>query len=135
LLTSTFFALKKGSIMRLALVAASLALAASAHAAPKDHFRLHTAADLAQICGTPASDSDAETALAFCHGVLAGAYGYFTSATPAANRLVCPPAPSVTRTQVGNGFVAWLKTHPQYNNDGAIDALFRFAAEAYPCKR
>jgi Rap1a immunity proteins len=97
--------------MRIALVVASIALAASASASAQDHYRLHTAA------------------------VLAGAYGYFLSATPAADRFVCPPTPSVTRTQVANGFVAWLKARPQYNNDGAIDALFRYAAEAYPCKR
>ena len=121
--------------MRLAFAAVSLALATSVQAAPADHYRLHTAADLARVCATPASDGDHVTAVAFCHGVLAGAYGYFLSSTPAADRFVCPPAPAVTRTQVADGFVAWLKARPQYNGDGAIDALFRFAAEAYPCKR
>jgi len=41
----------------------------------------------------------------------------------------------LTRAQVAGGFVNWLKARPQYNNDGAIDALFRYAAEAFPCKR
>jgi hypothetical protein len=127
--------LHRGFIMRITLLAASLALAASAHAAPPEHYALRTAGDLARICGTPSSDRDAATALAFCHGVLAGAYGYFTSSTPAADRFVCPPNPAPTRTSVANGFVAWMKARPQFNNDGAIDALFRFAAEAYPCKR
>ena len=45
------------------------------------------------------------------------------------------PDPERTTIDVANGFVAWLKARPQYNNDGAIDALFRYAAEAYPCKR
>ena len=62
--------------------------------------------------------------LAFCHGVLAGAYGYFLSSTPAADRFVCPPPPAPTRSQVSNGFVAWMKANPQYSKDGAIDALF-----------
>jgi len=127
--------LTQGNIMRIAIAAASLVLAASAQAAPPEHFRLATAADLARVCATPASDKDYVTAVAFCHGVLAGSYGYFQASTPAADRFVCPPAPAVTRTQVANGFVAWLKARPQYNNDGAIDALFRYAAEAYPCKR
>jgi len=121
--------------MRIALAVAGLALAASVQAAPAEHYRLHTAADLARVCATPASDSGHVTAVAFCHGVLAGAYGYFLSATPAADRFVCPPAPAVTRSHVADGFVAWLKARPQYNNDGAIDALFRYAAEAYPCRR
>jgi Rap1a immunity proteins len=121
--------------MKFALVVAGLALAASAQAAPPEHYRLQTAAELAKVCSTPASASDQLTAVAFCHGVLAGAYGYFLSATPAADRFVCTPNPAPTRAQVANGFVAWLQARPQYNNDGAIDALFRYAAEAYPCKR
>ena len=36
---------------------------------------------------------------------------------------------------MANGFVGWPKARPQYNNDGAIDALSGYAAEAYPCKR
>jgi Rap1a immunity proteins len=121
--------------MKHTMAAAALALALCAPALAQDHFRLHTAAELARVCSTAPSASDHVTSVAFCHGVLAGAYGYFMSATPAADRFVCPPTPAVTRTQVASGFVAWLKARPQYNNDGAIDALFRFAAEAYPCKR
>jgi hypothetical protein len=124
-----------GNIMRIALVAAGLTLAVSAQAAPAEHYKLQTAAELSRICATSPSESDHVTAIAFCHGVLAGAYGYFLSSTPAADRFVCPPNPAPTRSQVANGFVAWLKARPQYNNDGAIDALFRYAAEAYPCKR
>jgi hypothetical protein len=121
--------------MRFSLVVASVALAAAASASAQEHYRLSTAADLARLCSTPSSASDHVTAVSFCHGVLAGAYGYFLSSVPAADRFVCPPSPQVTRTQVANGFVAWLKARPQYSGDGAIDALFRYAAEAYPCKR
>lgn len=124
--------------MRLiAALAITLAMAAAqAQQTGPDHYRARTAADLARICSTPASAGDSATALAFCHGVLHGAYGYFEASVPAADRFVCLPAnPSPTRTQVANGFVAWLKARPQYANDGAIDALFRYAAEAFPCKR
>ncbi len=121
--------------MRIALVAIGLALVVTAQAAPAPHYQLHTAAELSRLCATPSSESDHVTAVAFCHGVLAGAYGYFMSVTPVADRFVCPPNPAPTRTQVANGFVAWLKARPQYSNDGAIDALFRYAAEAFPCKR
>ena len=78
--------------------------------------------------------SDHGSAIAFCHGVLAGAYGYYVAATPAAQRFVCPPEQKVTRAQVADAFVGWLKANPPHNNDGAVDALFRFAAGAYPCK-
>ena len=122
--------------MRFASTAAVLALTLSTPLMAQEHYRLHTAADLAQVCSTPASAGDHVTAVAFCHGVLAGAYGYFLASTPQAERFVCPPSsPPVTRTQVANGFVAWLKANPQRANDGAVDALFRYGAEAYPCKR
>ena len=121
--------------MRFALAVASLALAASAQAGPPEHLQWRTGGDLAGVWPTPTSDKEHVTAVAFCHGVLAGAYGYFESSTPAADRFVCSPNPRPTRTQVANSFVAWMKTHPQYDKDPAIDALFRFAAEAYPCKR
>lgn len=120
--------------MRTVLAAAGLALAASAPAMAQEHYRLQSAAELARVCATPASSSDHVTAVAFCHGVLAGAYGYYVASTPAAQRFVCPPAQTVTRAQVADGFVGWLKANPQHNNDGAVDALFRFAAGAYPCK-
>jgi hypothetical protein len=32
------------------------------------------------------------------------------------------------------GFVAWLQARPQHENDGAIDALFRYASEAFPLR-
>lgn len=117
------------------LFAAVAALALSGPVMAQDQYRLRSAADLAQLCSPAASDQQAATSLAFCHGALAGAYAYFEETTPAADRFVCPPTPAVTRTQVANAFVAWLKARPQYRNDAAIDTLFRFAAEAYPCKK
>ena len=121
--------------MKAAIFSASLLLAGAAQAAAPEQYALTTAAHLAQVCAPQAVQSEAVTASAFCHGVLAGAYGYFQASTTEANRYICPPNPPVSRAQVANGFVAWMKTHPQFAKDPAIDTLFRFAAEAYPCKR
>jgi hypothetical protein len=121
--------------MKIALAAAGVLVATSAMAADPEAYRLSTAAHLANVCSTPSSASDAVAAAAFCHGVLAGSYGYFVATTPAADLFVCPPSQGTTRSQVAAAFVAWLKAHPQYRNDGAIDVLFRFGAETYPCKR
>lgn len=121
--------------MRFALFAAGLLLAGAAQAAAPEQYALSNAAHLARVCSPQAGQSDAVASIAFCHGVLAGAYGYFEASTPAADRFVCSPDPRPTRAQVADRFVAWMKAHPQYNKDGAIDALFRFAAETFPCKR
>jgi hypothetical protein len=53
----------------------------------------------------------------------------------AEKRFVCPPTPAQTRAEVMNGFVAWARSHPQYMKDAAVDTLFRYLAEAYPCKK
>lgn len=121
--------------MRIAVLAVTAVLATSAHAAPPDYYKAHTAAELVRVCSAQTSDGDYATAIAFCHGVLAGAYGFYVSSTPVAQRFVCAPDPAPRRSQVADGFVAWAKKNPQYMKDGAIDTLFRFAAEAYPCKR
>lgn len=121
--------------MRLAALTTAFVLAASAYAAPPDHYRVATAAELVRVCSTQPSEADYTTAIAFCHGVLAGAYGYYQAVTPPEHRFVCAPDPAPTRSQVANGFVAWMKGRPQLMSDGAIDTLFRYAAEAFPCKR
>jgi hypothetical protein len=87
------------------------------------------------LCSTPPSDPGYASAIAFCHGVLAGAYGFYVSATPPAQRFVCAPEPAPKRSQVAQGFVDWANKNPQYMKEGGIDSLFRYAAAAYPCKR
>ena len=124
------------TVRYLPLFAIALSIA-PAYAAPPgpDHYQVGTAAHLARVCSTPQSAPDYTTAIAFCHGVLAGAYGYFEASTPAADRFICAPNPQPTRSQVANGFVDWVKARPRVGSDHAIDALFRYAAEAFPCKR
>lgn len=115
--------------------ALALASALTQAAPPPDHFRARTAAELAKVCSTPASDPEAVSAAAFCHGVLAGAYGYYLSATKLEDRYICVPDPGPTRAQVARGFVDWMKARPALAADGAIDALFRYAGEAFPCRK
>jgi len=122
----------KPGLMIASLTAA--ALCATAHAAGPDVYRVRTAGDLVAVCSTPSSAQDYATALAFCHGILAGAYGYYDASTPAAQRFVCVPDPAPKRAQVANDFVAWANARPQLMNTHAIDTLFRFAAEKYPCR-
>ena len=121
--------------MRIPMLAATVLLSATAHAAPPDYYRAHTTAELVRVCSAPPSEADYATAIAFCHGVLHGAYGFYLSSTPVAERFVCAPNPPPTRSQVASGFVAWAQKNPQYMNDGGIDTLFRYAALTYPCKR
>jgi len=109
------------------------AAATSVGAAEPAHYQVRHAGDLVRLCDAQPAEADHATAIAFCHGVLAGAYGYYLASTPAADRFVCAPDPAPTRTQVAKGFVAWAKSRPQLMQRGAIDILFNYAAEAFPC--
>jgi hypothetical protein len=119
--------------MRNTLFIIMLTLTTSANAVEPDAYRIRNTADLVRVCSAQPSEADQATAIAFCHGVLAGAYGYYVASTSPADRFICPPDPVPTRSKVAIDFVAWAKARPQLMQQDAIDTLFRFAAETFPC--
>ena len=121
--------------MRFLVVAAFVALAGSAVAAEDAHFQLRNANDLVKACNPSATDASATASVAFCHGFLAGAYRYYAATTSAAESFVCAPNPTPSRAKVMDDFVAWAKAHPQYGEEAAVDVLFRYLGETYPCKK
>jgi hypothetical protein len=120
--------------MKRLIVAATITMAGSAFSAEHDEFQLRTASDLIEICSAQASDTHYASAIAFCHGVLAGAFRFYLATTPADQRFVCAPNPVPTRSKVMNDFVARAKAHPQHAQEPAVDTLFRYLGEAYPCQ-
>jgi hypothetical protein len=126
--------------MRNGLKAAALAMTAFAMTAPAyaqkaEHYQIRHTADLVTVCSTSASAADYATAIAFCHGILAGAWGYYVASTAPLDREICSSDTTLTRAKVADAFVVWARARPQYMQSGAVDTLFRFAAETYPCKR
>jgi len=93
------------------------------------------AADLIALCSIPADDPHYSNALGFCHGYLTGSYHFYDSTEPVSSRLICSPQPTPRRADVMSAFVAWGRRHPEHMKDRAVDALFRFLAETYPCKK
>ena len=120
--------------MRYLIVAAALLMAGPALAVDSARFRVINAADLVEVCSVPPDDPMHVHAMGFCHGYLSGSYHYYDSTEPTSNRFVCAPNPTPTRAEVMNGFVIWAKGHPQHMQDRAVDTLFRFLVETYPCK-
>lgn len=99
-----------------------------------DDFRVSTVAQLARLCSTPATDRAQGEALGFCHGYANGALAYHRSSLPAsAPRLFCAGAPEPTGEQVRLKFVEWAGANPQRGGVRAVDGLFQFFREAYPC--
>jgi len=121
--------------MRTIVSLALIVLAASAYAVEPDAYRIRNTAELVRVCSAQPSEPDQATAIAFCHGVLAGAYAYYLESTAPSDRFICAPDPAPTRSKVAIDFVAWAKARPQFMERGAIDTLFRFAAESFPCRK
>jgi hypothetical protein len=121
--------------MRFVLLAAALALAAPAGAVEREKYQVRNTADLVRVCSTDASAPDYASAIAFCHGILVGSYQFYDASRPAEGRSICSPNPTPSRAKVMNDFVAWANARPQYARSHAVDTLFRYLAETYPCKK
>jgi hypothetical protein len=115
----------------LAFIIPSLAQAVS-----QVDFEVDTTRNLMNLCTTPASDSLYKEAIHFCHGYLVGAFDYYKAALddPGGKRLFCPPKPAPSRNETIAMFVEWVKAHPQYLEEEAVDTEFRFLMEKWPCK-
>jgi len=121
--------------MKALIVTTMLALTGSAFAADDEQFQLRDANDLVKVCSPQSSDTASVASAAFCHGFLVGAYRYYAATTSIADQFLCPPDPTPSRTKVMNDFVVWAKAHPQAGKESAVDALFRYLSETYPCKK
>ena len=108
-----------------------------AGAVEEDDFVLDTTGDLIDLCTVAPNDPLHEEAVHFCIGYLLGAYHYHVVANsgPKGNRLVCPPDPPPPRVKVVSMFVNWVKKHPEYLDEEAVETWFRFLIETYPCKK
>jgi hypothetical protein len=119
------------------LLTAALAVPAFAGELTKEDFQMKTTEDLIDLCTAPADSPLQEAAINFCYGYLVGAYHYYEAANegPEGERLVCLPNPPPERTQVVDMFIKWVKAHPEYMKERAVDTEFRFLSEKWPCKQ
>jgi hypothetical protein len=101
---------------------------------PED-FRIRSAQDLVDLCAVATSDPLYASAIHFCHGFVSGAWQYHLSQAngPKGQRLACLPEPPPTRNEAIAMFMAWSGTHADKLTEPAVDALFRFLVEKYPC--
>lgn len=124
-------------ILRCLLPIFALPASGIATAVEPSHFEVKNAADLIQVCTTPATDPNYASAVHFCHGYVVGAYHYYESlvTAPMYQPLFCPDDKQQPRDQFIKEFVAWAKAHPQYNKDLAVHVLFKYMIERWPCTR
>lgn len=120
-----------------AALAALVTTQATGAGVTREHFLIRNGHDLATLCGAGVDDQYFERAMAFCHGYLVGSYDFYkgTSAGRPSKQIVCLPDPPPARYEVAMKFAEWAKRNPQDASESAVDALFRFAAVTWPCKR
>jgi len=100
-----------------------------------EDFRIRSAQDLVDLCAVATSDPLYASAIHFCHGFVSGAWQYHQSEAngPKGKQLACMPEPPPTRDQAVAMFVTWSATHAEAMTEPAVDALFRFLIDKYPC--
>jgi hypothetical protein len=108
----------------------------SVQAAELKNFYVRNAGDLVDLCSATPQDQDYLQAIHFCQGFAVGAYQYYreVATNSPSYRFICLPDPPPSRDEAIAAFVAWARQNPQYLDDTAVDALFRYLSEAYPCK-
>ena len=111
-------------------------MATQSQAVTKDNFLARDTQDIIELCSASPTDPLYKEAIHFCHGYLVGIYQYqhdFYS-NPGFSPLVCPPDPKPSRNQTIANYVEWVKTHPEYLKERAVDTAMKFLTEKFPCE-
>ena len=119
----------------LAPIVASTAilLAVPAQAQRSAILQARTAGDLAELCAASPKDPQGDAKINFCHGFAQGAITVELRHTEG-KKLFCFPSPAPTRTATMTEFVAWVRSMPDHKTPPAIEGLFQFLGERFPCK-
>jgi hypothetical protein len=114
-----------------ALTAALLALPAQAQKSV--NLQARTAGDLAELCAANPKEALGDAKINFCHGYAQGAITTVLRSQDA-NKPFCFPSSPPSRSQTMNEFVGWVRANSERRSAPAVDALFRFLGERFPCK-
>jgi hypothetical protein len=118
------------------LLMAAILFPGFAGAVSEKDFEVQTTENIINLCTASPDDPLYHQAINFCHGYLVGAFHYYEAAGsgPAGLKLVCLPDPHPSRNDAFAMFVEWVKAHPQYLKEKAVETEFRFLMEKWPCK-
>ena len=92
-----------------------------------------TARDLAALCAAPVGSAGADAKINFCHGFAQGAVDDRLK-TAGDKKPFCFPTPTPKRSVTLNEFVAWVRATPSNGEMPAVDGLFKFFGDRFPCK-
>jgi Rap1a immunity proteins len=96
-------------------------------------LQARTAGELAELCAANPKDPQGDAKINFCHGFAQGAILVEQRRTEG-KKLFCFPSPAPTRTATMGEFVSWVRASPEHRTPSAIEGLFQFLGDRYPCK-
>jgi hypothetical protein len=120
----------------LALGAALTAGATMASAAVMEsQFPPRTVRDLIEMCAPAKDDPMMTAAINYCHGFAQGAIVVEEAheGQPSARKLFCLPSPPPAEGSEITKFIAWANALPSRLDEPAVDGMFIYLAETYPC--
>jgi len=118
--------------MRFWLVVLGGLLTSPVWAAQPITLQARTAGDLAALCAADPSSPAADAKINFCHGFAQGAVD--DRLHVADKKPFCFPSPAPARTATMREFVGWVRANPTNRDMPALDGLFKFLGERFPCK-
>lgn len=111
----------------------ALVLAAPAQAQRGVTLQARTAGELADLCAANPKEALGDAKINFCHGYAQGAVTVELKQNNA-KKPFCFPNPAPNRTATMGEFVSWVRAMPDRKPLPAVDGLFRFLGERFPCK-
>lgn len=125
--------------MKLHTVALGVALTVSATIASanvtESQFPPSTVRDLIEICSPAKEDPMMTAAINYCHGFAQGAVLVEEAheGQQGARKLFCLPSPRPPAGSELTKFITWANAVPSRLDEPAVDGMFIYLAEAYPC--
>ena len=97
-------------------------------------LQARTAGELADLCAATPKDPQGDAKINFCHGYAQGAIQAEIRGSQE-KKAFCFPNPPPTRTATMNEFVNWVRAQPDHRTPPAVEGLFQFLGERFPCKQ
>jgi hypothetical protein len=104
-------------------------------AVTESQFPPRTVRDLIEICAPAKEDPMTTAAINYCHGFAQGAVIVEEAheGQRDVRKLFCLPSPRPASGSEITKFIAWANTMPSRLDEPAIDGMFIYLAETYPC--
>lgn len=129
----------RGKEMKLAGMALIVAFTAGATIASanvtESQFPPRTVRDLIEVCAPAKDDPMMTAAINYCHGFAQGAVIVEEAHEEHRDvrKLFCLPSPPPPSGSEISKFIAWANAMPSRLDEPAVDGMFIYLAETYPC--